>query len=89
MCGIRRGCPVLADTGAGSVPGLVDVGRTWQCAASTQGAELERLQRSAVLTGLQEKHLTELTNPRWLKAPLVARGNRDVWTVDIPLELLP
>lgn len=69
--------------------GLVDVGQTWQCPASVQGEELEHLERSAVLTGLQQKHLTHLSNPRWLKAPLPIPGGRDLWTVEIPAELLP
>lgn len=69
--------------------GLVDVGDTWQCPASLQGEELQRLQKSAVLSGLHEKHLTQLSNPRWLKAPLSSRGGRDLWTVEIPAEMLP
>ncbi|KAM9363234.1 protein EOLA1 [Symphorus nematophorus] len=76
--------------GRGVVAGLVDVGRTWLCHASLQeGEELQRLERSALLIGLQEKHLTQLSNPRWLKEPLSARGGRDLWTVEIPEELLP
>ncbi|CAF93333.1 unnamed protein product, partial [Tetraodon nigroviridis] len=75
--------------GRGVVAGLVDVGRTWQCPASMQGEELEHLERSAVLTGLEQKHLTQLSNPRWLKAPLPSPGGRDLWTVEIPAELLP
>ncbi|TDH15546.1 hypothetical protein EPR50_G00010010 [Perca flavescens] len=75
--------------GRGVVAGLVDVGGTWQCPPSLQGAELQELERSAALIGLQEKHLTRLSNPRWLKAPLSARGGRDLWTVEIPAELLP
>lgn len=69
--------------------GLVDVGKTWQCPASLQGEELQHLERSAVLTGLPQKHLTHLSNPRWLKAPLPGPGGRDLWTVEIPAELLP
>lgn len=69
--------------------GLVDVGRTWLCPASLQQEELRHLEDSAVLVGLQEKHLTRLSNPRWLKEPLSARGDRDLWTVEIPAELLP
>ncbi|XP_028297587.1 uncharacterized protein CXorf40 homolog [Gouania willdenowi] len=75
--------------GRGVVAGLVDVGRTWLCPAFLHGAELERFQRSALLIGLQEKHVTELSNPRWLRAPLAVRGGRDLWTVEIPAELLP
>ncbi|XP_067441943.1 protein EOLA1 isoform X1 [Thunnus thynnus] len=75
--------------GRGVVAGLVDVGGTWICPASLQEEELQPLERSAVLIGLQEKHLTHLSNPRWLKQPLSARGGRDLWTVEIPAELLP
>ncbi|TKS65674.1 hypothetical protein D9C73_028549 [Collichthys lucidus] len=75
--------------GRGVVAGLVDVGGTWLCPASMQGEELRHLEQSAILIGLQEKHLTHLSNPRWLKEPLSARGGRDLWTVEIPAELLP
>lgn len=72
-----------------SLSGLVDVGRTWLCPASLQGEELQHLEQLAVLIGLQEKHLTHLSNPRWLKEPLSAHGGRDLWTVEIPIQLLP
>ncbi|XP_063333258.1 protein EOLA1 isoform X3 [Pelmatolapia mariae] len=75
--------------GRGVVAGLVDVGRTWLCPASLQGKDLQCLEQSAVLIGLQEKHLTNLSNPRWLKAPLRAPGGRDLWTIEIPAKLLP
>ncbi|KAM4584947.1 protein EOLA1 isoform 3-T3 [Odontesthes bonariensis] len=75
--------------GRGVVAGLVDVGRTWLCPAHLEGAELRDLQGAAVLLGLQDKQLTQLSNPRWLRAPLSARGARDLWTVEIPAELLP
>lgn len=73
----------------GCLSGLVDVGETWQCPDSVPGAELQQLERSALLIGLQHKHLTHLSNPRWLKAPLPLPGGRDLWTVEIPAELLP
>lgn len=75
--------------GRGVVAGLVDVGGTWLCPASLQGEELQHLEQSAVLIGLHEKHLTHLSNPRWLKEPLRVQGGRDLWTVEIPAELLP
>lgn len=65
------------------------MGETWQCPASLEGEELRELECSAVLTGLQEKHLTHLSNPRWLKAPLSVPGGRDLWKAEIPVELLP
>ncbi|KAF3688225.1 putative protein CXorf40 -like protein [Channa argus] len=75
--------------GRGVVAGLVDVGGTRPCPANPDSEELRHLERSAVLVGLQEKHLTHLSNPRWLKEPLCTRGDRDLWTVDIPVELFP
>ncbi|KAF7646078.1 hypothetical protein LDENG_00193840 [Lucifuga dentata] len=69
--------------------GLVDVGRTWLCPTSLPEDELLHLERLAILTGLQEKHLTHLSNPRWLRAPLSTKGGRDPWRVEIPNELLP
>ncbi|XP_061588836.1 protein EOLA1-like isoform X1 [Cololabis saira] len=83
---LRRGEDV---TCLSFLAGVVDVGGTWHCPASLEGQELHELQRSAVLTGLKDKHLTQLSNPRWLSAPLSCRGSRDLWTVDIPAELLP
>lgn len=74
-------CPCLS--------GLVDVGVTWQCPAGLQGEELQHLETSAVLTGLEHKHVTHLSNPRWLRGPLPTPGGRDLWTVEIPAELLP
>lgn len=65
------------------------MGETWLCPTSLQGEELQHLERSAVLIGLQQKHLTHLSNPRWLKEPLSIRGGRDLWMVEIPSELLP
>uniref|UniRef100_A0A3P8TN65 Endothelium and lymphocyte associated ASCH domain 1 n=1 Tax=Amphiprion percula TaxID=161767 RepID=A0A3P8TN65_AMPPE len=75
--------------GRGVVAGLVDVGQTWLCPASLQGEELSRLEQAAVLIGLQEKHLTHLSNPRWLKEPLSVRGGGDLFSVEIPVHLLP
>ncbi|XP_035287854.1 protein EOLA1 [Anguilla anguilla] len=75
--------------GRGVVAGLVEVGKTWVCPGSLPREEVLVLEAEALLTGLEEKHLTRLSFPRWLKEPLYARGHKDVWTVDIPLELLP
>ncbi|XP_037327287.1 protein EOLA1 [Pungitius pungitius] len=75
--------------GRGVVAGLVDVGETRLCNATLQADEQQLLEQSAVLIGLQEKHLTHLSNPRWLKRPLKAQGGRDLWSVEIPAELLP
>uniref|UniRef100_A0A673ZDY1 Protein CXorf40A-like n=1 Tax=Salmo trutta TaxID=8032 RepID=A0A673ZDY1_SALTR len=70
--------------GRGVVAGLVEVGETWCCSDSVPEEDLREMEKAAVLTGLTEKHLTQLSNPRWLKEPLYARGHKDIWTVDIP-----
>ncbi|RVE76687.1 hypothetical protein OJAV_G00011530 [Oryzias javanicus] len=75
--------------GRGVVAGLVDVGETWLCPASLEEEELQDLQRAAVLIGLEGKHLTRLSNPRWLREPLSCRGQRHLWTVEVPAHLLP
>lgn len=68
--------------------GLVEVGETWVCPNDVSREELGQLEKAAVLIGLEEKHLTQLSNPRWLREPLYSRGRKDIWTVDIPLHLL-
>nr|XP_006632870.1 PREDICTED: protein CXorf40B homolog [Lepisosteus oculatus] len=75
--------------GRGVIAGLVDVGETWQCPESLATDDLQDLQRRAVLPGLQGKYLTVLSSPRWLKEPLFSRGHKDLWTVEIPIRLLP
>ncbi|CDQ73541.1 CX04A protein [Oncorhynchus mykiss] len=75
--------------GRGVVAGLVEVGETWCCSDNVPEEDLREMEKAAVLTGLTEKHLTQLSNPRWLKEPLYARGHKDIWTVDIPVQLLP
>ena len=67
----------------------MEVGETWACPDSLPREEMLVLEAAALLTGLEEKHLTRLSFPRWLKEPMYARGHKDIWTVDIPLELLP
>ncbi|XP_048850705.1 protein EOLA1 [Brienomyrus brachyistius] len=74
--------------GRGVVAGLVEVGETWVCPNDVSREELRQLEKAAVLIGLEEKHLTQLSNPRWLREPLYTRGHKDIWTVDIPLHLL-
>ncbi|XP_023690183.1 protein EOLA1 [Paramormyrops kingsleyae] len=74
--------------GRGVVAGLVEVGETWVCPNDVSREELGQLEKAAVLIGLEEKHLTHLSNPRWLREPLYTRGHKDIWTVDIPLHLL-
>ncbi|XP_061103575.1 protein EOLA1 [Conger conger] len=75
--------------GRGVVAGLVEVGETWVYPDSLPREEMLALEAAALLTGLEEKHLTRLSFPRWLKEPMYARGHKDIWTIDIPLALLP
>ncbi|XP_030649737.1 protein CXorf40A-like [Chanos chanos] len=75
--------------GRGVVAGLVDVGETWFCPENLPDEEVQELERAACLRGLAGKHLTRLSNPRWLAQPLYGRGHKDVWTVHIPVQFLP
>ncbi|XP_029463618.1 protein CXorf40A homolog [Rhinatrema bivittatum] len=75
--------------GRGVIAGLIDVGETWQCTEELTAEELGELECKAVLTGLQHKYLTVVSNPRWLLEPLPARGAKDVWQVTIPNDLIP
>ncbi|CAL8389976.1 unnamed protein product [Arctogadus glacialis] len=75
--------------GRGVVAGLVEVGVTWQCPAVLQEEDLQEWEKAALLFGLEEKHLTRLSNPHWLVEPLFCHGNKDIWTVQIPTHLLP
>ncbi|XP_072016752.1 protein EOLA1-like [Amphiura filiformis] len=71
----------------GSIAGLIDVGETWQCSAddsSDDGNKATEWEKDALLKPLEEKYLTRLTNPRWLKKPIKSRGQKGVWTVTIP-----
>ncbi|XP_062917528.1 protein EOLA1 [Mobula hypostoma] len=75
--------------GRGAIVGLVDVGDTWQCPSGSDPEEMKELEKRAVLHELELKYLTTLSNPRWLRKPIPARGHKDVWMVDIPNELIP
>ncbi|XP_028840670.1 protein CXorf40A [Denticeps clupeoides] len=75
--------------GRGVIAGLVDVGDTWCCPQDLPEKELRELETAALLSGLAQKFLTRLSNPRWLKQPMYARGHKDIWTVNIPVQLLP
>ncbi|GCB80551.1 hypothetical protein scyTo_0016247 [Scyliorhinus torazame] len=75
--------------GRGVIVGLVDVGDTWLCLSDSGLEEMRKLEKRAVLQGLEHKYLTTLSNPRWLLEPIPARGRKDVWMVDIPDELIP
>ncbi|XP_043077730.1 protein EOLA1 [Puntigrus tetrazona] len=75
--------------GRGVIAGLVDVEETWHCPEDIPSEEMRELETAACLTELKMKYLTRLSNPRWLKEPIYSRGRKDVWTVHIPLHLLP
>ncbi|XP_069068513.1 protein EOLA1 [Pleurodeles waltl] len=75
--------------GRGVIAGLIDVGVTWQCPDILSPAESFELECKALLTGLEQKYLTEVFNPRWLIEPLPAKGAKDIWQVNIPDELIP
>lgn len=75
--------------GRGIIAGLIDVGETSQCSENLPPEDLWELETKAVLSGLEQKYLTVISNPRWLLEPLPARGRKDVWQVDIPEALIP
>ncbi|MEE6496820.1 hypothetical protein FKM82_002495 [Ascaphus truei] len=83
----------LLDTGEqfgrGVIAGLVDIGETWQCMDNVSSEEVLDLENKALLTGLEHKYLTVVSNARWLREPIPARGGKDVWEVNIPDELIP
>lgn len=69
--------------------GLVDIGETWQCPEDLAPQELVELESQAVLTNLQQKYLTAISNPRWLLRPIPWPGGKDVFQVDLPEHLIP
>lgn len=76
--------------GRGVIAGLVDIGETTRYPDSLAPEEAAAMEKRAVLPGLQHKFLTELTNPRWLLAPLpLQHGAQGIFQVDIPLNLIP
>ncbi|XP_030066200.1 protein CXorf40A [Microcaecilia unicolor] len=75
--------------GRGVIAGLVDIGETWQCSEDLSPEELGELESKALLTDLEQKYLTVVSNPRWLLEPLPTRGAKDIWQVTIPNDLIP
>ncbi|KAM4696789.1 protein EOLA1-like [Rhinophrynus dorsalis] len=75
--------------GRGVIAGLVDIGDTWQCTDEMPSDEILELESKALLTGLEHKYLTAVSNARWLLKPIMARGGKDIWEVNIPDELIP
>lgn len=72
------------------IVGVVDVGITWKCSDESAAKQMQQLEHAAVLRPLTDKYLTELSNPRWLTCPLeIARGQKGVFEVQVPLHALP
>ncbi|XP_050830332.1 EOLA-like protein [Serinus canaria] len=75
--------------GRGVIAGLIDVGETSPYPNNLSPEEILELEKKAVLSNLEQKYLTVVSNPRWLLEPIHARGRKGVWEVDIPEELIP
>ncbi|XP_030352940.1 protein CXorf40A-like [Strigops habroptila] len=75
--------------GRGVIAGLIDIGETSLCLENLPPEEILELENKAVLSNLEQKYLTVVSNPRWLLEPIPARGVQGVWQVDIPEELIP
>lgn len=75
--------------GRGVIAGLIDVGETFQCPETFAAEEAVELETQAVLTNLQLKYLTQVSNPRWLLEPIPRKGGKDIFQVDIPEHLIP
>ncbi|NXO43025.1 CX04A protein, partial [Locustella ochotensis] len=75
--------------GRGVIAGLIDVGETSRYPENLPPEEILELENKAVLSNLEQKYLTVVSNPRWLLQPIPARGRTGVWQVDIPEELIP
>ncbi|NWY99086.1 CX04A protein, partial [Loxia curvirostra] len=75
--------------GRGVIAGLIDVGETSPYPNNLSPEEILELEKKAVLSNLEQKYLTVVSNPRWLLEPIRARGRKGVWEVDIPEELIP
>ncbi|XP_072811925.1 protein EOLA2 isoform X2 [Vicugna pacos] len=65
--------------GRGVIAGLVDVGDTLLCPENLGPEEVVELENRAVLSNLQQKYLTTLSNPRWLLEPVPRRGRKGVF----------
>lgn len=60
-----------------------------QCPETLAADEVVELETQAVLTNVQQKYLTPISNPRWLLEPIPRKGGKDVFQVDIPEHLIP
>ncbi|MBZ3868931.1 Protein CXorf40A [Sciurus carolinensis] len=75
--------------GRGVIAGLVDIGETSQCPENLAPEEVVELENQAVLSNLQQKYLTVISNPRWLLEPVPQKAGKDMFEVDIPEHLIP
>ncbi|NWR68943.1 CX04A protein, partial [Centropus unirufus] len=75
--------------GRGVIAGLIDIGETSLYPENLPPEEILEMENKAVLSNLEQKYLTVVSNPRWLLEPIPARGRKGVWQVDIPEELIP
>ncbi|KAK9393595.1 protein CXorf40A-like [Crotalus adamanteus] len=75
--------------GRGVIAGLIDVGETFKCVDCLPPEDILLLENKALLRGLEGKYLTEISNPRWLRRSIPARGHKDMWEVNIPEDLIP
>ncbi|NXX92010.1 CX04A protein, partial [Centropus bengalensis] len=75
--------------GRGVIAGLIDIGVTSLYPENLPPEEILEMENKAVLSNLEQKYLTVVSNPRWLLEPIPARGRKGVWQVDIPEELIP
>ncbi|XP_026704689.1 protein CXorf40A-like [Athene cunicularia] len=75
--------------GRGVIAGLIDIGETSLFPENLPPEKVLDLETKAVLSNLEQRYLTVVSNPRWLLEPIPARGARGVWQVDIPEELIP
>ncbi|XP_008562542.1 PREDICTED: protein CXorf40B-like [Galeopterus variegatus] len=75
--------------GRGVVAGLIDIGESLECPENLASEEDVELEIQIILTNLQQKYLTVISNPRWLLEPLPSKGAKDIFQVDIPERLIP
>ncbi|XP_010220919.1 PREDICTED: protein CXorf40A homolog [Tinamus guttatus] len=87
--GCNEHLPVHAGTHVFAYPRLIDIGETSLYPENLPPEKVLELEDKAVLSNLEQKYLTVVSNPRWLLEPIPARGNRGIWYIDIPEELIP
>uniref|UniRef100_A0A2D4G3B5 ASCH domain-containing protein n=1 Tax=Micrurus corallinus TaxID=54390 RepID=A0A2D4G3B5_MICCO len=75
--------------GRGVIAGLIDIGETFQYADRLPPEDVVQLENKALLRDLEGKYLTVISNARWLRRAIPARGHKDIWEVDIPEDLIP